>query len=170
MTDETVLSKTELLARIERGWDEFKTYIKTLTDSQLTTPTDAAGWTAKDHLTHIAVWEDGTFAIFQGLDRPEYMGVDKATWDSHDYDKINAVIQQRHKNKSLAETMTMLNETHRRVVDKLQSLSDEELQRPYNHYQPGSSADAPAINWVTGNTYEHYAEHIPWIDAIVKGS
>jgi hypothetical protein len=109
MTDETVLSKTELLARIEQGWDEFNAYIKTLTDTQLTSPTDAAGWTAKDHLTHIAVWEDGTYAIFQGLARPEYMGVDKDTWDSHDYDRINALIQQRHKDKSVPETMSMLN-------------------------------------------------------------
>jgi hypothetical protein len=55
-------------------------------------------------------------------------------------------------------------------MDKLQSLSDNDLQRPYNHYQPGSNADAPAISWVVGNTYEHYAQHISWIAKIVEGS
>lgn len=53
------MKKDELLIRIEQGWNEFQAYIQTLSAAQLAGPTDAAGWTAKDHIMHLAVWEDG---------------------------------------------------------------------------------------------------------------
>ena len=55
------------------------------------------------------------------------------------------------------------------MLDKLQSLSDEDLHRPYSYYQPKTSQTQPIILWIQGNTYEHYEAHQPWIAAIVKG-
>ena len=46
-------------------------------------------------------------------------------------------------------------------------MSDADLQRPYNHYQPSSDRQQPVIGWIIGNTYGHYEEHQPWIAAIV---
>jgi hypothetical protein len=166
--DTETMSKADLLAKIEKGWNDFQTYLKTLSEEQLTGPADAAGWTAKDHIMHLAVWEDSINALFNSQLRNENMGVDKATWDSRDFDKINAVIQQRHKDKPLAEVLQTLQDVHQRLMTKLQSLTEEDLTRPYSHYQSDSTNSNPAIRWVKGDTYEHYAEHTPWIDAIVK--
>ena len=30
--------------------------------------------------------------------------------------------------------------------------------------------DRPAVDWVAGNTWEHYAEHIAWINQLVRDS
>jgi hypothetical protein len=54
------------------------------------------------------------------------------------------------------------------MIETLQPLADEDLQRPYSYYQPPRSQDGPIIDWVIGDTYSHYAQHIPWIDAIIK--
>lgn len=169
MSEQETLGKDELLARIERGWNDFQAYLNTLTDEQLTRPTDAAGWTAKDHIIHLAVWEDGMHALLQGLSRHEYMGIDAATWQTGDYDQINAVIQQRYKDMPLAEAKRTFHDVHERLIGKLRTMTDEELHLPYRHYQPESTAERPVILWLSGNTYEHYAEHQPWIDAIVRG-
>ena len=59
---------------------------------------------------------------------------------------------------------------HQRLPEKVESLTDEDLQRPYSHYQPTSDRAEPVIEWVKGSTYEHYEEHTPWIAAIVAGS
>lgn len=168
MTDETPVNKAELLARIQQGWDEFNAYLDTLTEQQLTIPTDAAGWTAKDHVMHLAVWEGGVLALLRGQSRHGYMEVDEDTWQSRDFDRINAVIQQRHRDKSPADVVTALREVHQQMVEKLQSLTDEDLLRPYHHYDPTSTQDRPVINWIMSDTYEHYAEHTPWIAAIVS--
>jgi hypothetical protein len=50
----------------------------------------------------------------------------------------------------------------------LEKLSDADLQKPYSHYQPGDPDEKrPVIEWVAGNTYEHYEEHAGWIKELV---
>ena len=33
-----------------------------------------------------------------------------------------------------------------------------------------ASDDRPVLDWVAGNTYEHYAEHISWINQLIESS
>ena len=50
-------------------------------------------------------------------------------------------------------------------------MSDADLRKPYSHFQPKDpEKKGPVIGWVAGNTYEHYAEHIGWIDQLLKES
>jgi len=165
MTDE--MSKAELLDEMDAGWQELTTYLDGLHSTDFTTNTDAAGWTVKDHVMHLAVWEDGVWAVLTGKNRYEHMGLDKATWDSHDYDRINAVIQQFHQDKPLAEVRQHLQDVHARLVATIDSLSDTDLQQPYSHYQPDYDWNDPVIAWIINNSYTHYREHIPWMAAIV---
>lgn len=162
-----LMSKATLLAKIQQGWDDFHIYLNSLSEEQLTTPTDAAGWTAKDHVMHLAVWEDSIIALLDGKRRDEAMGIDKAMWKRHDFDEINAVIQLRHQAKPLAEVLQAFDEVHQRVLARLEALTDDDLHRPYNYFQVGSSNEYPVIGWITGNSYEHYEAHTPWIKAIV---
>ncbi len=81
-----ILSKVELLAAIEQGWNGLNAYVDSLTPEQLTTPTDAAGWTAKDHLAHLAVWEDTINALLDKKPRAPHVGIDQALWDSQEFD------------------------------------------------------------------------------------
>src|SRR5260221_2531363 len=116
MSDQIEVSTQEMLRRMEQGWNNFQAYLNTLTDEQLTTLTDEVGWTVKDHLTHLAVWEDGIEALLKGQLRHERMGLDKPTLASHDYDKMNSIIRVQHKDKSLAQWRQRLTEAHHRLV------------------------------------------------------
>jgi hypothetical protein len=168
MTD--TLSKAELLAKIQQAWDDLHRYLNTLTEAQQTQPADPAGWTVKDHVIHLAVWEDGTNALLRGESRREQMGVDEATWLTQEYDKINDVIYQTHHAKPLSEVMQTLNDVHKQMLEKLESMSDEDIVRPHSFYQKGSTNERPIIAWISGSTHEHYAEHLPWIVAIIAGN
>jgi hypothetical protein len=168
MTDK--MSKLELLAAIQKGWEELQVYLDTLTEAQLTQTADAAGWTVKDHLIHLAVWEDGTVALLNGQSRRGRMGVDEAIWLTQEYDNINDVIYQTHRAKSLSEVMQTFNDVHQHMLEKLESMSDEDIYRPHSFYQQGSTNERPIIVWIIASTYEHYIEHMPWITAIVTGS
>lgn len=168
MTDEIPFSKTELLARINNGWDALQGYLKTLTDEQMTVPTDAAGWTVKDHVIHMAVWEDGIEALLHSQDRPARMGLDQAAWNSRDYDRMNAIIQQQNQTLPLAEIYRRFDAVHSRLVATVTAMTEDELQYPYAHFQPGMDETRPIWGWIVSNTFEHYAEHTPWIAAIVK--
>ena len=153
---------------MEDGWNALQAYLKTLTNDQLTGLTDAKGWTVKDHITHLVVWEDGMNALLAKQPLAESMGLDAQTWASGDFDRQNAVIQQHHKDKPVAEILKKFQEVHQRLVNKIQSLRDDDLMRPYRDFQANSSSDNPVINTIIGNTYGHYEEHRPWIEAIIK--
>jgi hypothetical protein len=96
------------------------------------------------------------------------MGIDAQTWNSRSVDKMNAIIQQRHKDMPLSQVMDTLRDVHQRLVQQLQVLPEEDLKRPYRDFQPESTSDKPVIGWIMGNTYEHYAEHLPWMAAIIE--
>jgi uncharacterized protein (TIGR03083 family) len=170
LTEETAMTKAEFLAALDKGWKDLQSYLHTLTPEQMIQPTDAAGWTVKDHLMHLAVWEDGMHALLQGLPRYDTMGVEKAIWEGGDFDQINAVIQQQHKDMPLDEVKRTFHDVHQRLIAQLGTLSDEALQRPYNSYQPESGRTYPVVQSLMGNTFEHYEEHMPWMDAMVKSS
>ncbi len=164
------LSKAALLAAIKVGWDDLNVFLDAMSAAQLTEKTDAAGWTVKDHAIHLAIWEDGIYALLSRLMRVEYMGIDEATWEHGDYDAINAVIQQRYHDLSWTEVQARRQHLHQRLIDKIASMSDEDLQRPYRFYELASTEDRPVYHWITGNTFAHYAEHIPWISAIAASN
>jgi hypothetical protein len=97
------------------------------------------------------------------------MGIDLETWQGGDYDKINAIMQARSKHLTRAQVRQVMHDTHQAIIDRLQQVTDEDLYRPFRYYQPHRDNDQPVILWLAGNTYEHYAEHLPWMAAIVDG-
>jgi hypothetical protein len=167
MTD-TLTTKAELLTEIDRGWRELQAFVGYLSDEQLTQPTDAAGWTVADHLLHLADWEAGMTAILRGEDRPQAMGVDRAQWDSDDYDGMNEVMRQRHLDihESRTSILAYLDQAHSEMLAALANVSDADLQKRYGDWQPLDQSDNPLMGSFMGNTYLHYEEHIPWMRTI----
>jgi hypothetical protein len=163
------MTKDELMAQIDDEWAALTTYLETLAPEQWAGPCDAAGWTVKDHVIHIAVWEDGINALLHHQDRVAAMGLEMATWNSGDYDLMNEIIRQQHLAKSVDEVKTAAAKSHQAILDTLHNLSHDDLSLPYNHYTPDPERDGPVAAWVMGNTFEHYNEHLPWIQAIVAG-
>src|SRR5258707_2106076 len=167
MTEKEPKTVAELLKNIEAAWTTFSGYIDTLTSAQLTQPTDAAGWTAKDHLIHIATWEDTLNALLDKTPQWERINIDKALWYSHDVDAQNAVIQKRYQQMPLDEVRQKHREIHQQLMSKIRTLSEGDLRRPISEYQPGSSDSRPILRSLIADTYEAYEEHTPWIEAIV---
>jgi hypothetical protein len=170
MTDfQTPTTKAALLRDMEQGWGEFDAYISSLTPEQLTAPRDAPGWSVKDHLIHIALWQDGVSALLEqkGEARHEGMGIDAETWDL-ELDEVNAAMQHKYRDLPLDEVLTRLRAAYERMHRNITTLPEAALFLPYTHYDPSEPDDNPIIDWIVGDSHEHYAEHRPWIEAIVR--
>lgn len=165
-----VPTRDELLREIDATWEDLQVFLDSLSPAQLTGPTDAAGWTAKDHLAHLTAWEKSMDVLFHGQPRHEALGVDKPLYESGDYDAINAVIKRQHANESIGEVLNNLNQTHAAFLATLHGLSDDDLKHPQATFLPGDpeADDAyPVGSLVYGNTVEHYPEHQDYIAKIV---
>ncbi len=169
MTDfQTPTTKAELLHNLEQEWADFHAYIRSLTPEQLTQPRDAAGWSAKDHLIHLALWQDGVSALLErkGETRAAAMGLDAAEW-GREMDEVNAIMQRMHRDLPLDDALARLQGAHERMHRIITALPEAALFLPYTDYDPSMPRDNPILDWIVGDSYEHYAEHRPWIAAIV---
>ena len=162
-----LLTREDLLHEIDLSWNELQSYLATLTEEQLTRPTDAAGWTAKDHIIHIAMWEDAVLALLEGKSRTEAIDITPAIWETAD-DTINEDMQRRYHDMPLGEVMQTLHRNHENILKKFDSMSEADFLLPYSHYQLNSTDERPIMRWVMGDTYPHYRAHLPWIAAIVE--
>lgn len=163
---ERVQTKTALLDRIDRGWARLDGLVSRLSAAQLTTPDATTGWTLKDHLSHLTAWEAGIAALLRHAPRYPAMGFDLATVQQLSMDELNERIVARDRDLPLDTVLARWRQTHADLLTALAPLSDEDLQRGYNHYQPdepGKEAGRPIIDWVAGNSFAHYEEHIPWM-------
>ncbi len=161
-------TKDQLLNKIQNHWADFRSFIGSLSEAQLTQPKDADGWAVKDHIAHLYVWEAGMNAVLEGQSRHETMGLPQDIWERHENDEINEVIRQKHADKTADEVLAMFDAGHERLVKNLEGWTDEKLQAPFNQYDK-SASDRPIILYFGGNTFEHYDEHRPWIEAILNG-
>ena len=128
-------------------------------------------WSVKLHLGHIADWEVGILALLRNESRLAAMGLTPAfarqfgSSDAGDTDAMNAAMADRTAKQSLADVLFRYDRVHENLVAQLATMADTDLQLPYSHFAPEATpADpAPILNWIAGNTFEHYAEHTQWI-------
>jgi uncharacterized protein (TIGR03083 family) len=162
-------NKAEFQAHLRNAWILLQATLEALTEERMTERTDAAGWTVKDHLAHLAVWETGIIALLRREPRYAAMGVDLETVQHDDEDEFNEILRARYESATLAEVRDRLRRTHDGLAAVVDSLDPEELLKGYSHYQPdepGDDTGEPVLRWVIGNSSGHYLEHLPWIQKL----
>ena len=170
MTDRITSMKAGLMLEIETTWAALHSTLARLSEDEMTEVHDRAGWTVKDHLTHITAWEESVISFLQGLPRHEGLGVDQALYSNGSFDDINAVIQELRKSLTLEQATAQLHAIHLSLMRLLEPLSEADLAQPLRHFLPGSPVDDArrAIDIVRDNTSSHFSEHLVWIEALVR--
>lgn len=168
---EQVRSVAELLEQIAQHWTALNTALDALSPTALTTIQDAQGWSVKDHLIHIRSWERSALCLLQRKPRHLALEVDEALYLQGGEDAINAAIFQKHQDEPLAEVLASFRANHQQLLAALQPLTDADLQKRYRFYlpqEPGEGDGPLAFTIVYNNTAHHYAEHLAWIEALVR--
>lgn len=74
MTDRGTSMKAEVMLEIETTWAALHSTLARLSEDEMTGVHDQAGWTVKDHLTHLTAWEESVISFLQGRPRHEGLG------------------------------------------------------------------------------------------------
>jgi uncharacterized protein (TIGR03083 family) len=157
------MASNSLIERIDAAWDQLSDLVAGV--GPLDFRLGASEWSVKDHLVHIAAWEQSTLALIEGRDRQAAMGVPDA---KPEIETINDAVFRLRQSDSPDQVLADFRRSHEQLMTALEKLSDADLQQPYSHYQPGDPDEKrPVIEWVAGNTYEHYEEHAGWIKELV---
>ncbi len=162
-------SRAEMMTLIYQRWDELQDLMGQLSDDQMDLAL-ADGWSAKVHMGHIAGWERSLMALLRGEDRSAAVGLGdvplEANADEEEFEAVNRALATKIVGMALGDVRADSERTHGDLMALLESMSEEDLMKPYSHYQPGGEYEGrPVFAWVNGNTWDHYAEHIGWLKA-----
>ncbi len=171
MTQETIdagfstpHSMADLLARIETEWSALLAAVEALSSEKMTTP-DSGGWSPKDNLAHLAAWEQWLLRYHLGGEAAhQVLQLDEATFDSLDETSINALLYERNRDRSAESILGELHATHQQVLATLAVMSFDDLLAVRYADDP---EQRPVLDWVIGNTNEHFHEHRQTIERAI---
>jgi hypothetical protein len=166
MTDDMLpKSKAELISLIEREWSALMDVVGQLSSVQMLTP-DEGGWSPKDNLAHLTEWMN--ILVDYYLDHHpahEVIGVDPEVTANWDFELMNDVMFKRDRHLPVDQVLTELKSTYSKMLAKLESMTFEDLMKPRDENDPEK---APIIDWVIGNTSDHFAEHRETIEKVLS--
>jgi hypothetical protein len=145
------MNREQLLRRIETTWAAFRDSYAGLSDAELTEPGVVDAWSVKDVLAHVTTWEEEALKylplIIEGGTPPRYV-----TYGG--LDAFNAMMTERKRGLSLDEVRTQMKETHRRLLDYIDTVPEEEYRR-----------ETRFRHRLRLDTYSHYPLHTEAIRA-----
>ena len=152
MSENAPITVSELMRRITEGSQKFEALIESLTDDQLTRRGPDGGWSVKDHVAHLAMWENGVAALLRREPLWEAMGIDTEAAARGDEDELNALIFNQHQQLPVAEVKNLFHSCQHALIVALKSLRDEDLRLPYSALQPDSASATPIVEVIASNT------------------
>ena len=167
MSDEKELpkNKSELLSQIETEWSALMDVVRKLDGIQMMAP-DAGGWSPKDNLAHISEWMKFMLDFhMDGQPSHEVMGVTPEVTANWDDDRINQILFERNRARSVEDVLTGLKDVYAHAMNRLKSTPFEDLLKPRFPDQPGS----PSLleMGILNNTRDHFAEHRETIEKVL---
>jgi hypothetical protein len=158
----------ELVIAIERAWRPYEEYIRGLTSEQLGGPVDAAGWTVKDHIAHVAAWEGGIRSLLQGEPRHEGMGIGEEDLALDDEDEVNERIRRAHAALPADEIVEESVLRHDGFIMEVEALPDEAVYRKRSEFTHQPDPDGVFFGeWAWSNSGAHFREHLRYIRRIL---
>ena len=157
-------STAELLDNINGEWLALLGVIEKLSPKKMITP-DAGGWSPKDNLAHLTEW----MKILLGYhidNRPsrEVIGVAPEATEDWDFEAMNKLFFERNHHRSVEDVTDGLKSVYAEVIARLKSMPFDDLMKPRYADDPEKQ---PLLNWVLGNTTEHFAEHRANIEKVL---
>ncbi len=117
----------KLLTRLDTAWTAFKESYAGLTETQLLEPGVTGDWSVRDIIAHVTTWEEEALKhlplIIAGGRPPRYSTAYGGI------DAFNAQTTERKRDLSLADVRRQQEETHRRLVDFIQSAPADQFMR-----------------------------------------
>ena len=140
------MDRSGLLKRVDRAWEALKASYAGLSDAELMEPGVTGDWSVKDIIAHVTWWEEEALThlplILAGGRPPRY----SVTYGG--IDAFNAQMAEQKRKLSLSEALRQRDDTHRRLIDFIQSVPEDQIVRE-TRFRRRLRLD----------TYSHYPKH-----------
>ena len=154
-----MLNKQELTEKILAGRKQLEFILSRVDNERMPLIILHNEWSVKDLLGHLGFWEDNVASLFQTLrsgKKPEPLP---------ELDVLNAQVLNRYRKLSQEEILRQEKRAYQRVLALIQEATHEEL---FDSTHFPWTEGRPFYELIADNTYGHYDEHIPEVQAWLK--
>ena len=152
MPDDRV-TRTELRRRIHASLAAFERELSALDGGALTDPALPGGWSAKDVLAHLALWQEILLDWLAARERGEPVIELAPGYPWGEFDRVNADAHETRKAWTVEQAERAFRESTASMLAALDTLDDDALNEAWPR------RNARVWQWFEWNTYHHYDEH-----------
>jgi hypothetical protein len=161
---EVEMDKEALFGAMSAGYDRIESALAALTPAQWLAHPGA--WSVKDVVAHLTAWMTRLVDIVDAAvqDKPPaqpVVGQSDADIDAH-----NAEIYEEHRDDTAQQTLGAFRRSYGDLTTRLRPLPWDDLAAVGRFDWLG---DTPLWRLIAGDTYEHFAEHLPEIERVGHG-
>ena len=156
MTETTTpaISRDELLDRMDHGWTMFEALVERVPPERFGDPT-SSGWALRSMLGHVTAWHDETTHRLYRFMATGHAQPPPNEGDASD-DAYNARVVTETQDRSADEIVHSLRRSFARLRGAVAELGD------------ALDDDGWTLHVVGGNTFGHYEEHQPEVEAALE--
>ena len=161
-----ITPNNQLVVGIEVDWAALEASLADLTEQQLAQICDENGWSIKDHLAHIAHWEEVLLMMFLDIPFEDTMRIPYGKYPV--FEDVNENMRRQWVDFSSTAILSRLRRVHQQLMAKLSPLSDDDLQIPIRQFFSNlwipEIEDRKMEEFIQIHTDSHYRDHTAWIN------
>lgn len=151
------MNKAKLIEEILSERQQLEETLAKIEPGRMTAPELDGGWSVKDTLAHIVVWEQNMVTwlkvALQG-EEPHMLPPGFSSWEQ--IDEINAMYYQQNCDKPLAQVLDEFQASYEQTLEAVRNAPEPDLFEPLRY--PWRKGE-PLWHIVEANTSGHYQEH-----------
>ena len=158
------MNKNDLVIKLEQSRADFLELLEPLAEEEMLDPTLSGGWTVKDILVHLMLWEAELIKLLfqaqQGRTPQTILNTNEPD------DMVNARWHAQHKDRHLDQALKDFDTIRDQTIRRLETFSDNDLTDPRRYKWLNGK---PLWQWIVESTIEHEEEHTEDIQTWVEG-
>jgi len=148
-------TRSNLLGLMRDGRQKLEQALGRLNEAQMVQEKTLYGtWAVKDLLAHLGYWEGRAAFIFDEL----LSGRPDPAYDTLDFDQRNAQVFAANRDRPLADVQREEQQAYQRLLSLVERATEDDL---FNPQRFAWTRGQPYFEWIAGNSYGHYDEHLP---------
>ncbi len=159
-------TKAQLIQQMKEARAALEAVIASIPETRMTEGGVVEGWSVKDMLAHLAVWQARTVTMLFQAERGQKPSLGVSSDSANDWANVNAKDYQEQKDRPLDRVLADFRGVHGQMLKRLEQWKDDAALFDRKRY-PSLNGDSLA-NYIYGNGPEHDDEHRVQIEAWLK--
>jgi hypothetical protein len=144
-------TRDKVLQLVASGRAALEAALARIPEVRMEEPLLDGGWSAKDLMAHVTHWE---MAFLSNLGDPPPPVLDQGGEEA-----TNRAVYEHHRARQLSDIRGEFEQIHRRLVERVSEFDDDGLNA-----HPAPDRDTVVWQYLAGETWEHYPEHVAQLE------